>query len=69
MSQGKIDSEMAKTTNAYIAHTVKEVHRVLGGLEPDIRLIVLARVQRDTAEQIQEIETAAALQRAKERGR
>lgn len=69
MSQEKLDAEEAKTTNAYVHRVVKEVHRVLGGLDPDLRLIVIARVQRDTAERIQEIEVAAALLREKGGGR
>lgn len=66
MPQEKLDTEDAKTTNAYIRRTVKEVHRVLGGLDPDIRLIVIARIQRDTAEQIQEIEMAHAARKFRE---
>ena len=66
MPQEKLDTEDAKTTNAYIQRVVKEVHRVLGGLDPDIRLIVIARIQRDTAEQIQEIEMAHAAKRMRE---
>jgi hypothetical protein len=66
MTRDKLDGEEAKVTNAYINRTVKEVHRVMGGLDPDIRLIVLARVQRDTAEQIQEVEMAAAVKRSRE---
>lgn len=66
MPQEKIDIEDAKTTNAYIQRTVKEVHRILGGLDPDIRLIVIARIQRDTAEQIQEIEMAHATKKLRE---
>ena len=38
MPQEKLDTEDAKTTNAYIQRVVKEVHRVLGGLDPDIRI-------------------------------
>jgi hypothetical protein len=69
VTQEKLDGEDAKTTNAYIRRTVEEVHRILAPLEPDTRLIVLARVQRDTAERIQEIEEAAAMMRAREERR
>lgn len=67
MTQERIgDGEDAKITNAFINRVVREVHKAMGGLDPDIRLIVLARVQRDTAEAIQEIEVAAALSRSRE---
>jgi len=66
VTQKKIEGDEAKIVNGYIARLVKEVHKVLAPLEPDTRFIILARVQRDTAEQIQSIENAAFMQRKKQ---